>query len=376
MSGQADPDFRPNDAGHIVKLVDGSCGRIRFKRQSRHGQDEWAPELRVPNRDVPIPEGKNYHDMTKKVLQYFDKANTTIPFSETARLTFKGLSVCFNAKCATARNNGEEVLAARLGTAPWHLAMLATGLFLLELAVGEYDVSPKMADRSLEVDAAHVVRAFDLLGIVHEQERRFEKGIEAVWDAGDAGRRERLDMMAAVSTELLPFSQCPTWVPPGQGPARVPVKKEKSEEPGPADDAGNGLGPEGDQEDAEEDVQKACDHDLADADASAADDEQPEGDRGPLGVASPVPRHRTVAPPLAAAVADSIWLAPGDEGVPDIQSGYGPGGVSIQDPADGLAWLSDREIMRKTLQRGEVVFCQRRVRQYCQKIRWKAQSQP
>ena len=77
--------------------------------------------------------------LAERVLNYFSVAHTEIPWTEDALLGHKGICTCFNAECAVRRDEGDVEEAARLGAAPWHLAMLSSALLVLEIPVGEHD---------------------------------------------------------------------------------------------------------------------------------------------------------------------------------------------------------------------------------------------
>ena len=104
-------------------------------------------------------------------------------------LALRGFSTTFSARCAEARNEDMQPLAARLGIAPWHLAMLSAGLAILEVGVGERAIpelqqaeAPAVPNEQVEEDVdevpgphyvdfiqeTHVVRAFSLLALLEE----------------------------------------------------------------------------------------------------------------------------------------------------------------------------------------------------------------
>jgi len=157
--------FVPDASGYHATLGDGVETRIRFRR---HG-DRLLAEFRVPNRDVPIPLEQQEDAVARRVLEYFSEPHVGLEFTQTGRLTFQGLTTAFTVQCAAARDANEVMRAAMLGACPWHLAMLAAGLLLLELGFGECDGSEAARNKSLRIDESHVVRAYDLLGVLLAQ---------------------------------------------------------------------------------------------------------------------------------------------------------------------------------------------------------------
>ena len=166
----ADESMKPNKSGYVVTLVDGSSTRLRFQ----YDGEQWVPELRTANRDIPIETGMDLQSMAKRVLAHFSKPHEEVPWKDEARLTFTGFQILFDAQCAVARDQGDETLAARLGASPWHLGMLAVAILVLEIAVEEDGVKD---DRGIAyVETHHVVRSYDVLRVFH--------GIRDIYESG------------------------------------------------------------------------------------------------------------------------------------------------------------------------------------------------
>eukprot|EP00959_Pyramimonas_sp_CCMP1952_P024075 505116-Pyramimonas_sp.AAC.1 len=109
--------------------------------------------------------------MAKRVLEHFNESHKVVPWSEQARLTFKGFQTVFDAQCALMRDYNNEGRAALLGSSPWMLGMLPVALVVLEIAVGE---AP--ADGEAAVQKDHVVRAWDILEVFHDARITLEEG--------------------------------------------------------------------------------------------------------------------------------------------------------------------------------------------------------
>ena len=90
------------------------------------------------------------------MLEYFKDSHKVVSWKDATRLSFKGFQTVFDAQCAARDCN--ELLAARLGASPWHLAMLVC-LVVLEIAVGD----AKLEDGIACVEERHVLRAYDAL---------------------------------------------------------------------------------------------------------------------------------------------------------------------------------------------------------------------
>ena len=120
--------------------MDGAPSRLRFRKTpGASGSPLYQPEHLISNRDVPIAELQMIPAMAKRVLQYFSKGHMEVPWAPDALLAHTGFGTIFNACCALCRDQGGANEAARLGAAPWHLAMLSTGLLVMELGAGVYD---------------------------------------------------------------------------------------------------------------------------------------------------------------------------------------------------------------------------------------------
>ena len=290
--------FAPDSAGYVVTLVDGSSSRLRFRGVHMGSCMVWVPEIRVANRSIDIPRGQKEEDLARRVLDYFATPNMEVPLTGSAALTLSGLCTCFNAQCAVARDCGDVMKAARLGAASWHLAMLSCGVLLMELAVGDFEGCLALRERRLAIEQHHVVRAYDLMMV-----------LQAVRDA---------------------------WCTPSRREAKI-SSQEKS--------------------DLEEATRRA---------AAAAPSGLPLGGRGfgawaPTQVEMDVSDKKGDAEALVSQRADGVErqapevraLLPSDVAVPSMSVGYGPDGAQVQRSDLGTVILSDREVMRATILRGE-----------------------
>jgi hypothetical protein len=311
---EQEPDglFMPDKSGYVVTLVDGTQTRIRFRRALRREGEQMVPEFRSANRDVPITEGLDLKSMAKRVLQYFRESHKEVPWALDARLTFTGFQTVLDAQCAVARDQGNESLAARLGAGPWHLGMLSVALLVLEIAVDEEGV--KNGHGVAVVEATHVVRAWEVLNVFH--------GIRDIYEAGPPAARtlasQRLTQRDAaerrVAGALVQLDGRSGWAEFAMTQATAATQ------PG-------------------------------DAATSAA----------PLPGVEGLPASETLQPselPSVDVAPTPGYLMISDPQVPAMDVGYGEGGASVQvRVGDEAVHWSDREIMKKTLLRGEsVVF--------------------
>lgn len=401
--GEQDADFVPDAKGYRITLVDGCVTRLRFRRLEQDGA-RLFPEFRVANRDVSVPAGQDLTAMADRVLHYFNDSHMDIPWTPSARTLHKGFSAVFSANTAVARGDGEVAKSARLGAAPWHLSNLSTALLVFEIAVGEHADTELHRNRQLPVQDSHVTRGYKLLSFLH--------GISACWAAHGAGSRasQRIASqdLAAASRRLsvpgaagqLPRSQFGTFALTQAAPGDPPPAAEEATPAGaPSLDAAANAAAS-DLHDAAE----AAAGDVQDAAHAAAGDlwpslglnvvasqNQPPGPtqrpaspvqphHGPMAREEDLPpaqesqfpgqgqqaasleqsQHRAMARAQDLPPAPSI-LQIGDCELPVMQEGYGDGGASVQDPMYGAVLFSDREVMQKTLLRGEAVIFGRQV---------------
>jgi hypothetical protein len=288
---EEDAHFVPDASGYRVELADGTPSRLRFRRVA----DRAVPEFRVPNRDLPLPEQWRENVVVQRLTTYFDKPHMQIPMSAAAQLTLQGLSTAFTVQCSIARDAADVMRAAMLGAGPWHMAMLAAGLLLLEIGFGDYDNDPAYASKTVDIKEGHVVRAFDLFVSLLEQRR--------VWQEGPAAQ-----------------------------PAGIP-------------------------RDAEEQARAASEAQRQRAVANRPVGVDGYSDFAMTQAASAREPHEAEGDAAASASRTQVrCLVPTDAEIPDMETGYGPNGESVQREEDGPIFMSDRQIMRATLLRGEAVI--------------------
>ena len=177
--GEDDTKYLPNSSGFSITLMDGCMTRLRFEKQQAENRETLTPQMRVANRDLELEAGMDIKAMAQRVLEHFKVAHKKLPWNSQARLAFKGFQAAFDARCAVARDAGQEETAACLGASPWHIAMLAAALLVLEIAVGALDAA---AVQEPEVEVSHVVRAVELLDVFH--------GIRAIFEGHDLAAEE------------------------------------------------------------------------------------------------------------------------------------------------------------------------------------------
>ena len=209
------------------------------------------------------------------------------------------------------RHEGDDESSARLGAGPWHLTMQSCGLLLMEIAVGEYLEDPRLATKTLPVEHRHVVRAFRLLEILQTARGRWQKreqeaiakaqAEEATVAAKELESANRRALIATPQPVSL-SSQFGHWEPPP---------------PEAANHTNSAL--------------------LRSQGMSVEDGGAPGSGACPR-------------PPPSAEV---ICLKPGDTSVPGMDVGYGPEGAQVQRADVARVLFTDREVMRKTLLRGE-----------------------
>ena len=291
-----DHEFKPSSNGFSVTLADGTVTRLRFRRDSR---DTWLPELRTANRDIPIPEEEDLERLAQRVLQYFKTPHKSLPWSEPARLTFKGFQACFDTQCATLRDRGSVGEAARFGVSPWLLGMLAAALVVLEIAADE---GADGGERCVQVN--HVIRAYDLLQLYQE--------IVQIW-AGQESTLEAASIEEArVGVELANRRAAA---------ARLPGLERS----GFSDFLATQFPP------------TLQDPNVLMADGSGtAQVRQSQQEQSQVMVGTPSTRY----------------LLAGDTEVPNMDVGYGESGASVQMSDVSPILLKDREIMKRTVLRG------------------------
>ena len=345
--GEMDSEYVPDAKGYRVTLVDGYVTRLRFRVEEQDAPAaRLTPEFRVANREVdPLP-GMDLTSIADRVIAYFSTSHMDIPWTACAKRLFRGFCAVFDANTAVARGEGDVAKAARLGAAPWHLSNLSAALLIFEIGMGEHSGSERYRDKSLQVSESHVTRAYKLLSFLH--------GVAKCWTSSTGGPRGRVPLRSedlAVASRRLHAPDAAGQLPKSQfgdfaltQPAlATPTGAGDELPPAIPDDAGDGFpgaspagAPDGLASEAPlaqrsaESAAGGCD---GDADGSAA--------RAPGGAPAP-PRVRILRP-------DDPCLLP-------MTEGYGEDGSSVQDPIHGAVVFSDREIMHKTLLRGEAVI--------------------
>ncbi|CAK0829906.1 unnamed protein product [Prorocentrum cordatum] len=256
--------FEPGPRGCSLRLVDGAITRVRFRNRG----GVFEPELRATNCDAPAAQGLDVKSMANRVLEHFKVSFTVAPWSEEAQLTIKGFHMVFDAQCALVRDQGNETRAALLGSSPWMLGMISVALLIMEIAVGE---APMGGEAKLM--EYRVARAWDILDVFHSVRIALEEGRESQGVGGDVG----------------------------------------------GGSAGGGVDGEGDRE------FEGLGNRASPGGASAAEEEGP-----PLaGVANDGAGKAARAPPAAAAAegcgedADANFLMPGDPEAPSMDEGHG-----------------------------------------------------
>ncbi|CAK0894399.1 unnamed protein product [Prorocentrum cordatum] len=358
---QSGDEYLPDVEGYCVQFADGTESRIRFERVS----GKWCPTFRVPNRDIPVLANESMDSIAARVLDMFETPGIQLGFSKKGLLALRGFHTIFNARCAQARNADRVSLSARLGIAPWHLAMLSAGLAILEVGRGareppELALAPAApgaggpdgvageAPAGEEVPAAqgvpeevdegirgphypdfiedtHVVRAYKLFAVLD--------AIRSCWHPrrGADTPEERL-RRAEVAEEQASLQQV-------RGP---PVASDGAAEAGFLDYAPSQTQPGREPR----------------AEASAAAAAEPSGGAGEGG--SQVAPAASAPAARGAAGAPQCLLPTGAD-VPAMDVGFGVGGASVQTPIPGVTMVPDRQLMQRVLLRGEALVSLRKV---------------
>ena len=348
-----------------MQFADGTESRVRFKRA--HGK--WSPTFRVPNRDVPVPETESMESIAARVLDMFEKPGIQFGLSEKGLLALHGFHTIFNARCAQARNADMVSLSARLGIAPWLLAMLSAGLAILEVGCGARalpllapapaapgDGVAAAAGRGEEAAAAlgedegglgeiqaprypdfitdaHVVRAYKLFCVLDDIRSCWHPEKERDTPDDRLRRAEQAEEQARLQQVRGP------QVADSQAAAKGFLEYSPSQQTQVA------AGP------------------PAEAPSPAA--AEPSGGAGESG--SQVP---AAAPAEAARGASGVpkCLLATDPDVPAMDVGFGEGGVSVQTPIPGVTMIPDRQVMQRILLRGEALVS---IRKVCDAVKMK-----
>ncbi|CAJ1333125.1 unnamed protein product [Effrenium voratum] len=288
-----DPMYLPSKHGFVLHLGDGVESRLRFWVREEGSHRFKLPEFRLPNRDIPMPENLDIATLAKRVINCFEQPNRVLEMTPDAQAVFSGFQASFNVQQSLQRSR-DNAAAGRLGTAPWHLAVLSASKLVWDVAMGEISTSD-----DLRVQTQHVLRAFDEVQLCQAQIALWtSESVPAKADRPDCGHLASLLTSAErlqAACEAAPM------------PSQFAVFECTQQQP------------------------------LALEDASA--EEVLEAAAGPA--AGP-------EPPKVLMLSDAE--------VPPLSDGYGPGGASAQDPGLGPVLFTDRAIMQKTLLRGEAVI--------------------
>ena len=295
-------------SGFAITLVDGTVTQLRFRRVGAGLQ----PETRAANWDVPIPEDMDLQSLVTRVLEYFKDSHEVVSWKDAARLSFKGFQTVFDAQCA-ARDDCNERLEARLGASPWHLAMLAVGLVVLEIAVSDAKLEHGIAC----AEERHVLRAYDALLIFHGV--RTANANDRHGSLAQPGRPRHCCKKGSTPAALggrhgfddFPLTQ------------REPPARESGAQPEAI------AAPAGEQPQDPHEVGRF--DDQMESQCNLAFEETETGAR-----------------PGAAAK----FLLKNDPEVPKMNVGYGVAGASVQLGDTSEIICTDREIMKNTLMRG------------------------
>lgn len=232
--------------------------------------------------------------MANRVLDYFEEAHKTIDTTPEARSLFLAYQASWNVQAAVRREH--EQGAGRLGTAAWHLGILAAASLVFEVATGDVAWQPGSPD--LCVESRHIMRAHRHVCLSHD--------LINIWSAKDASpegfcRPDRGPVAYALSAvERLRAAAA-------AGPLQAPPFAPTQQAPGEASEAG----------------------------VAQMDD--------------------MVKPPEKEAQKKQV-LQLNDSDVPSLKWGLGPDGSSVQDPVIGQVVHPDRVILQKTLMRGETTI--------------------
>ena len=143
----------------------------------RNGKDGHPrAELRLTNRDIPVPEGADVQSLAVRVLAYFEKPNSVIEMSPEARAVFTGLQSCFNCQAALLRSEATSE-AAREGTGPWFVAILAAANLIFEIGLGKLENTEAFRNRQLQLQPRHVLRAYDQVAMA--------RALVRIWTGAD-----------------------------------------------------------------------------------------------------------------------------------------------------------------------------------------------
>ena len=214
--------FVPSKSGYVVAFADGVESRLRFKVVRDSGHTWKIPQLRFPNRDIPLEPRQSVELMTRRVLDCFEESHKVVELSREAKELFTGYEASFNVQAALTREGAEA--DGRLGTAAWHLVMLAASNYIFEIACGDISVAPT---DPLVIQPKHVNRAAAELRLIH--------AVVALWKSKKPqgttlARPDYGPMAASLSRAQRLQAACEAAPLPSQVPAFVPSQPSGSPE--------------------------------------------------------------------------------------------------------------------------------------------------
>ena len=251
-------------------------------------------------------------------------------FDDAAADFFVACQAFYNVKAAAAADIGDDTAAARWGTAPWHLAVLSGLGLAFDILVGQRDGALPVTGQSVPVPPLYVERARALLEVL--------RGMQTAWQStADADGLEPMKLKPPSKRFASEIDPC--WRMPA-GLAEFPATQPGA--PKPVFVAEVPRAPKRLRSTA--------------AGAGASEDDVGASAGEPRADAAPGASLTSLFSSQDASVAASVDAAKDPaEGI-SMEAGYGPNGESAQVSWEfGELWLSDREIMRKTVLRGKAV---------------------
>jgi hypothetical protein len=155
----------PHAEGFAVEFADGVATRVRYQCVVVNGQACWVPYFRIPNRCLPIPEGKSMLELGRRVIAFFQEPGRNIDMTDEAKARYDAYKVSFQVRASLLRGRSPHE-AAMYGCGAWQLGMLAAGQLLLELAVGVHGDRVVEGEEAPKITKEHVMRAHGLLKLI------------------------------------------------------------------------------------------------------------------------------------------------------------------------------------------------------------------
>ncbi|CAE7383714.1 unnamed protein product, partial [Symbiodinium sp. CCMP2456] len=290
-------------------------------------------QVKFQSGDIPVPEGADVQSLAVRVLAYFEKPNSVIEMSPDARAVFTGLQSCFNCQAALLRSEATSE-AAREGTGPWFLATLSASNLIFEIGLGILENTEAFRNRQLQLQPRHVLRAYDQVAMA--------RALVRIWTGADLHGESFSDRPLG-EEELLTAAEkldaAMAALPTSSQYQRFALTQE--------------MPPSTDVEAVKEEL-SAREFLRAKEEGSSSDCEVVCSTPGPVAVVAETPAASDSAAQACKSTAFKDVLTLMD--VPSMKHGYGEGGQSVQDPKVGEVLYSDRELMFKTLKRGEAII--------------------